>query len=206
MLLAKGRIVALVLVAAMLMSITGAVSAQTGGYVKTFDLPTKPTTDGAYAGVDPSGATVVFWHPHPQGPRLTAVTAAADAFRRELAIDPNDFDSNLQLGGLLRQEDQFAEARTRLAKALQIRPGDFGTRYQLAAMDLSEGHVEEARQGLESIVKETPEFIEAHVSLATVYYRLKRKQDGDRERELVRKLNAAVQAAQPSRSTEAVKP
>src|SRR5438105_4751798 len=81
MLLAKGRIVALVLVAAMLMSITGAVSAQTGGYVKTFDLPTKPTTDGAYAGVDPSGATVTWWHPH-QGARLTAVTAAADAFNK----------------------------------------------------------------------------------------------------------------------------
>src|SRR5579859_3775706 len=82
MLLAKGRLVALVLVAALLLSITGTISAQsTGAYVKTFDLPTKPTTDGAYAGVDPTGATVVFWHPH-QGARLTAVTAAADAFNK----------------------------------------------------------------------------------------------------------------------------
>jgi len=57
--------------------------------------------------------------------------------------------------------------------------------------------VEQARAALESLVKEAPEFLEAHVSLATVYYRLKRKEDGDREREVVKKLNAAVQAKQP---------
>src|SRR5579871_3533741 len=79
MLFAKGRIVALVLVAAMLLSIGGTVSAQTGGYVKTFALPTKPTTDGAYAGVDPTGATITWWHPH-QGARLKAVTDAVTAF------------------------------------------------------------------------------------------------------------------------------
>ena len=37
----------------------------------------------------------------------------------------------------------------------------------------------------------------AHVSLATVYYRLHRKQDGDRERDIVLKLNAEKQAAEP---------
>ena len=59
------------------------------------------------------------------------------------------------------------------------------------------GRVEQARAALESLVKEAPEFLEAHVSLATVYYRLKRKEDGDREREVVKRLNAAVQAKQP---------
>ena len=39
--------------------------------------------------------------------------------------------------------------------------------------------------------------MEAHVSLATVYYRLKRKADGDRERATVLKLNAEKQAAEP---------
>ena len=42
-----------------------------------------------------------------------------------------------------------------------------------------------------------PQFTEAHVSLATVYYRLKRKEDGDRERALVRKLTDEAQATQP---------
>jgi multiple sugar transport system substrate-binding protein len=42
-----------------------AVHAQGGeGFVKTFDLPTTPATDGSLAGVDPSGQTVVWWHQH----------------------------------------------------------------------------------------------------------------------------------------------
>ena len=70
-------------------------------------------------------------------------------------------------------------------------------RYQIATLDLATGSVDEARTKLEALVKDTPHFVEAHVSLATVYYRLKRKADGDRERELVLKLNAESQAAQP---------
>ncbi len=132
---------------------------------------------------------------------------AANAFRKELEIEPNNFEANLQLGGLLRQEDHTEEARTMLARALGIRPGDFGARYQIAAIDLAQGRLDDARSSLETVVKEAPEFVEAHVTLATVYYRLKRKEDGDREREVVRKLNAAAQAKQTERSSaEASKP
>src|SRR6185369_13853200 len=115
---------------------------------------------------------------------------AAAEFRKELENDPNDFDANLQLGGLLRQGDKLAEARKLLEHALFVRAGDYAARYQIASIDMAEGRIEEARKGLESIVKESPEFTEAHVSLATVYYRLKRKDDGDRERDIVKKLNA----------------
>jgi Tfp pilus assembly protein PilF len=54
-----------------------------------------------------------------------------------------------------------------------------------------------ATKDLESILKETPQFTEAHVTLATVYYRQKRKADGDRERAIVQRLNAEAQAKQP---------
>ena len=67
----------------------------------------------------------------------------------------------------------------------------------MATLDLAAGNIEQARVKLEQLIQETPQFVEAHVSLATVYYRLKRKADGDRERELVLKLNAESQAAQP---------
>ena len=59
-------------------------------------------------------------------------------------------------------------------------------------------NIEGSRQQLESILKEAPQFTEAHVTLATVYYRLKRKDDGDRERARVRKLTADAQARQPA--------
>lgn len=46
-------------------------------------------------------------------------------------------------------------------------------------------------------MKEYPEFTEAHVSLSLVYYRLKRPEDGKRERDIVQKLTAQAQAKQP---------
>ena len=45
--------------------------------------------------------------------------------------------------------------------------------------------------------KESPEFMEAHVTLATAYYRLKRKADGDREQAIVQKLVSEGQAKEP---------
>ncbi len=122
---------------------------------------------------------------------------AADAFRKELAANPNDFLSNLQLAVVLKQDQNFDDALKYLHRALQVRPGDLGVRYQLAAIDLSQGKVDVSRKELETILKEAPNFTEAHVTLATVYYRLKRKEDGDRERAIVQRLNAEAQAKQP---------
>jgi tetratricopeptide (TPR) repeat protein len=125
------------------------------------------------------------------------VTAAATAFRKELESNPNDFVSNLQLGALLKQDQRYDEAKTLFDRALSVRPGDPGVRYQTATLDLVNGNIEQACATLEQLIKESPHFVEAHVSLATVYYRLKRKADGDRERATVLKLNAESQANQP---------
>jgi Tfp pilus assembly protein PilF len=62
---------------------------------------------------------------------------------------------------------------------------------------LSVGKIEDAQRELEQVIKDAPNFVEAHVSLATVYYREKRKQDGDREQATIKKLNAEIQAGQP---------
>jgi len=128
-------------------------------------------------------------------------TGAERAFRAELNLDANDFNANLQLGGLLRQDHKYDEARALLDRALRIRPGDYGARYQLSNVDLGEGRLEGAQARLESLVKDAPTFVQAHVSLATIYYREKRKEDADREREIVQKLNAEIQARQPGAQT-----
>jgi tetratricopeptide (TPR) repeat protein len=116
---------------------------------------------------------------------------ARKAFERELQVDPNNFDSNLRLGVVARQDQDNALARKYFDHALQIRPGDPGVRYQIAALELAEGKLENAQKDLESLTKDSPDFLEAHVSLATVYFREKRKADGDRERQTVARLNAA---------------
>ncbi len=119
---------------------------------------------------------------------------ARKAFEQELQVDPNNFDSNLRMGVLLRQDQENDRALTYLRHALQIRPGDYGVRYQIAAIELAQGKLEVAQRDLEQLVAEAPQFLEAHVSLATVYFRQKRKADGERERALVAKLNAERQA------------
>jgi tetratricopeptide (TPR) repeat protein len=121
---------------------------------------------------------------------------AAAAFRAELEANPNDFEANLSLAVILKQDQELGQARAHLARAHLVRREDLRVRYQLATIDLAEGTLENARQALEAVVQQAPEFVEAHVTLATVYYRLKRKADGDRERAIVEKLNAELQARQ----------
>ncbi len=125
------------------------------------------------------------------------MAGAANAFRKELESNPNDFVGNLQLGVLFKQDERYDEARRSLDRALRVRPGDPGVRYQLATLDLLAGNLQQACSKLEQLTRESPRFVEAHVSLATVYYRLKRKTDGDKERALVLQLNAETQAAEP---------
>jgi tetratricopeptide (TPR) repeat protein len=122
---------------------------------------------------------------------------AVEAFKRELEINPNDFDSNLYLGVLARQDKNNDEALRFLNRALEVRPSDPAVRFQIGALHLSVGKFKEAQAELEQLLKDAPNFVEAHVSLATVYYREKRKQDGDRERAIIEKLNAEIQARQP---------
>jgi Flp pilus assembly protein TadD len=123
-------------------------------------------------------------------------TAAAESFRKELAANPQDYMSNLQLGILTKQDEHYDQAAQYLHRALEVRPGDIAARFQLASLDLATGKPEPARRELEAIVKQVPAYVEAHVTLATVYYRLKLKSEGDRERATVQKLNAEIQAQQ----------
>jgi tetratricopeptide (TPR) repeat protein len=122
--------------------------------------------------------------------------AAVAAYRKAIAANPNNFTANLELGVLLRNEQKLDEALECLRRALQTRPNDLDARYHLASIDLQQGRLDSARQQLEQITKEAPAFTAAHVTLATVYYRLKRKADGDRERAIVQKLTKETQAKQ----------
>ena len=122
---------------------------------------------------------------------------AIPAFRRELQLNPNNFDANLHLGNLYRLEQRHADALTYLKRAEAAQPTHPAVRHGLAAAYLALNEPEKARELLEAAIRETPSFIDAHVLLATTYYRLRRKDDGDREREVVERLTAEAQARQP---------
>jgi tetratricopeptide (TPR) repeat protein len=124
------------------------------------------------------------------------------AFMKELALNPNDFESNLYLGVILKEEQNYTEARRYFDKALTVRPADPGGQYQRATLLLATGDNQAALSTLERLVADNPGFTEAHVSLATVYYRLKRKADGDRHKAIAEQLTADAQAKQPGSQTK----
>jgi Tfp pilus assembly protein PilF len=122
---------------------------------------------------------------------------ALAAFHRGLEQDPNDFDCNLNYGALLKQDQRYDEAMPYLERALRVRPGNLAALYQIAGVQLATGKLDQSRVSLQKVIRESPEFIEGHVMLATVFYRLKRKEDGDRERATVERLTAERQAQEP---------
>lgn len=133
-----------------------------------------------------------------QALHLTGETdQASKEFQAELKIDPYNFEANLQLGANAREQHQFDLADQFFKRALETRPGDPGVLYQLALVDSDQGRLNDARQKLEALIRKWPQFTEAHVTLSLVYFRLKRPQDGIRERDIVRKLTAEAQAKEP---------
>jgi predicted Zn-dependent protease len=118
-------------------------------------------------------------------------------FPNRVGQNQNDFEANLFLGVLLRQDKEFEEALRYLSRAVHLRPRDQFARYHMAAAYTSLGKLQDALPLLEGVGKEFPEFSEARVLLASVYYRLNRKEDGDREKAAVQKLTTEQQAKQP---------
>ena len=146
--------------------------------------------------LDPKWPTLQAWYGRALM-RMGDTVKAKDAFRVELAQNQNDFDANLFTGVLLRQDRQNDEALKYLLRAIHLRPRDQYARYHTAAVYVSLGKLSDALPLLEGVSKEFPEFSEARVLLASVYYRLNRKEDGDREKAAVQKLAAEQQAKQP---------
>ena len=133
-------------------------------------------------------------------------TGALAAYRKELEINPNDFEANLHVGVEALHDRQLDQAEMYLRRALAVRPDDPGALLQLANVLLAQNKRDEARGILENLVRQFPDFREAHAALAGVYYRLQRKADGDAENAIVKKLNAKQQssdAAIPTTGSEA---
>ncbi|HKE59462.1 MAG TPA: tetratricopeptide repeat protein [Pyrinomonadaceae bacterium] len=160
--------------------------------------------------LDPKLPTLHAWYGRALM-RMGDTTRAKTAYQAELEQNQNDFDANLFMGVLLRQDKQFEEASQYLARAIHLRPRDQYARYHQAAVYVSLGKLNDGLPLLEGVAREFPEFSEARVLLASVYYRLNRKADGDREKAAVQKLTVEQQnkmpGAQPSNDQVApVKP
>ena len=111
------------------------------------------------------------------------------AFEKAIDSDANDYEANLYLGGMLRFDGKPGEARPYLQRAIALRPNSIEGQFQIALLDLAEGNLNAALPALEAIERHAPDFQEVHVQLATLYARLHRTADSQREQAKVIELN-----------------
>ena len=123
---------------------------------------------------------------------------AAEMFQKELQVTADDFNSLAFLGWLYREDGRLEEAATLLRKALAVRPDETGVLFQLAQISQTQGTAEETAQLLERVVVLKPDHLASHVLLAQIYFKQKRLQDAQRERQIIDRLNALEQEKQPS--------
>ncbi len=119
---------------------------------------------------------------------------AVREYLKELENNPNDFESNLWLGLLRLDENRLDEAGEYLKRAGRLRPQDASVAYGLGRAHLAAGRLEEARQSFELLVAQAPDYQQGHVLLATVYYRLGKRELGDAQKAIVDRLRAEAKA------------
>jgi len=127
------------------------------------------------------------------------VNNAEPAFRDALKRNPDDFQANLYLGAILYKRRDVGEAKGYLDRALQLKPKDSMARYESAMLKSTSGDYENAAKELEALTKDDPDWLEPHVELAALYYRLHRPEDGAKERQVVDQITAKQQAQGPGK-------
>jgi tetratricopeptide (TPR) repeat protein len=114
--------------------------------------------------------------------------AAADAFRKELASDPNQFEANLYLAQILRARSRWKDAEPLVRHALRVRPDSLPAALELAAVSEGEGKLAEARRELEVVEKKWPKSAALHQQLAEVDGKLHLTAEAAREKKLAAAL------------------
>jgi tetratricopeptide (TPR) repeat protein len=118
--------------------------------------------------------------------------AEAD-FRKALELNPDDFDANVHLGGVLYTRRDLDQARTYIERAYRLNPTSNFVIYEMALLKNASGHTEQAVADLEQVERRDPNWLDPHVQLAALYYKVHRPADGLRERQIVARLTATQQ-------------
>ncbi len=124
--------------------------------------------------------------------------AKAEAeLRKALDLNPSDFQANLYLGAILYKRRDLQAARPYLQRALAIIPTSGLARYEFALLENAAGEVAAAATDLETVVRQSPDWLEPHVELAALYYKMGKREEGAKQRQIVDRLTAEQQQRGP---------
>jgi tetratricopeptide (TPR) repeat protein len=118
---------------------------------------------------------------------------AESSLLKAVAQDRTDFNANLYLGGVFYFKRDLVMAKQYLSHALELSPGSPQARYEFALVERAEGDLNRAVKDLKLVVQAAPEWLQPHVELAALYYRLHDTDDGAKERAIVDRLIADQQ-------------
>ena len=125
-------------------------------------------------------------------------TQSKKEFARAIELNPKNASYYAALAQLLRKEsdDKTDEAILNLQKALALDPSDALSKQELALCYEKKRNYAQAEQLLEEVVRQAPDLVSAHVALSRIYYRQHKKDEGDREKKIVARLEGQQQTEQ----------
>jgi tetratricopeptide (TPR) repeat protein len=129
---------------------------------------------------------------------LGDVKKAQPYYRKAIALNSSKADYFSALAQALRKEsdNNIPEAIDDLEHALHLDPSDLAAKQELALCYEKKAEYARAQSLLEEVVKRQPDLLSAHVALARIYYREKKKEEGDKEKMTISRLEARQQAQQ----------
>src|SRR4029079_18037848 len=101
---------------------------------------------------------------------LDEADASLQYFQSALRGNPRDFWANLYVGLYRMKRGEFVEARPLLELALELAPNSPLARLKMAQLNGMTGKYAEAIGALEGLEHETPNWLEPHLQLSSLYY------------------------------------
>jgi len=150
------------------------------------------------AGVDPAvdhlQQSVVYQKIGSIHAELVESDEAASAYKRALELTPDSVDARLGLGGVYLQLGRSEDALNEYNRALATDPRSVAAHFRVADANLRLGRFPEASAAAARVLALDPGHRKAHYVLATALLRMDTKEEGERELELYRKLEAEARS------------
>jgi tetratricopeptide (TPR) repeat protein len=121
-------------------------------------------------------------------------------YKRAIELNSQQASYYAALAQMLRKgnTERSDEALIYLEKALALDPKDMQSKLELALCYERKANYPKAQSLLEEVIQQQPDSVQAHVTLARVYYRQKKKEEGDRVKSIIARLEAEQQARKSS--------